>query len=84
MFIVLRWSEERKIWEKPGRTDKWWKKIRDGKMDPEEWKNNFIMAKFNFYLLINLLSPFAREEYTKFSQDSLSFEKGLLFTKLRF
>ena len=46
-------------------------------MDPEEWKNNFRMTKFDFYPLANLLWPFAREGSTKVRHDSLSLEKRL-------
>ena len=71
---------KRKIWVKPGRTDEWWKKIISGKMDSEEWKNNFRMTKFDFYRLANLLRPFAREGSTKVRHDSVSLEKRLAIT----
>ena len=49
-------------------------------MDPEECKNNFRMTKFDFYRLVNLLRPFAREGSTKVRRDSLSLDKRLAIT----
>ena len=49
-------------------------------MYPEEWKNNFRMTVVNFYRLLNLLRPFAREGFTKVCHNSPSLEKRLAIT----
>ena len=49
-------------------------------MYPEEWKNNFRMTVVNFYRLLNLLRPFAREGFTKVCHNSSSLEKRLAIT----
>ena len=47
----------RSIWNKRGKTDDWWVKLRDGEKPAEDWVINLRMTKQQFYKLLEQISP---------------------------
>ena len=52
-----RERRKRRFWVKPGRTAVWWQNFLDNIVIPEEWGENFLMSKDNFYKLCEESCP---------------------------
>ena len=64
---------------KPGRTDQWWRNLKD-KMSSDEWKNNLRISKEDFRVLVKMIRPFAVTRSSKIRRDVLSLEKRVAVT----
>ena len=71
---------KRTIQKRPGRTDQWWRNLIEGKMDDNAWKENFRMTKENFYKLVALIRPFAKERSDRVRKDIIPLDKRLGIT----
>ena len=47
----------RSVWNKGGKTDDWWVKLRDGVKPEEQWHLNLRLQKTQFYRLLSELAP---------------------------
>ena len=71
---------KKSIWVKPGRTDRWWRNLINGKLAQEEWKKNLRMAKADFHKLVGLIKPFAVERSTRVRKDTIDLPKRVAIT----
>ena len=53
-----RLRKKKRFWIKPGRTDLWWRNIKEDRCLEEDWKKNFRMSKAEFLKLVDELRPF--------------------------
>lgn len=51
---------KRSCWVKPGRTCAWWDSFVKDIVDPEEWRENFLMSKTTVFRLCNELDPYIK------------------------
>ena len=50
--------KKKRFWIKPGRTDLWWRNMKEDRCLEEDWKKNFRMSKAEFLKLVDELRPF--------------------------
>ena len=67
--------QRRRFWVKPGRSDKWWQNMMDGKCVSDEWKKNFRMPKEQFMELVDELRPYISPSPNS-PRPSITAEKG--------
>ena len=49
--------KKKRFWIKPGRTDLWWRNMKEDRCLEEDWKKNFRMSKAEFLKLVDELRP---------------------------
>ena len=76
----LKIRRKRCRWTNPGRTDKWWQNMLNGKLKDEEWQQNFRMTRPQFMELADCVRPSLEPEPSSFRPDALSVEKKLAAT----